>query len=193
MKNFKTKITVSGKTHDTLYDIMPDNGPLKILFIAKTPAPISVIAGHYFQGRQGKMFWNKLKEYAILQVPNGTYEDEYLLQNNYGLTDIVKVPRDYGNEPSDEEYINGLQRIIDLINKHKPTVIVFVYKKVLDNIMRLNFGIKSKSDYGFNQDLEKYFNSKVFVFPMPGTPCTTKEAIQSMLELKKMIAEKSED
>lgn len=183
----KIKITVNNKSHDTLADILPDEGKLEILFIAKTPAMVSVNAGHYFQGRQGRMLWNKLANYNILKVPYGQFEDDYLLLNNYGLTDIVKVPRDYGDEPSDEEYRNGLQRILALIKKHRPKVVVFVYKKVLDNIIRLNFGQQSKVNYGFNTQLEKMLGSKIFVFPMPGTPCTTTESKSSMTELEKLI------
>lgn len=187
MKNFKTKIIVNGNSHDTLADILPEAGQLNILFIAKTPATVSVDAGHYFQGRQGKMFWNKLAEYEILKVPYGKFEDEFLSINNYGITDIVKVPRDYSNEPSDKEYKSGVQRILNLIEKHKPKVIVFIYKKVLDNTLRLSFGNTEKSKYGFNSQLEKYFNSKVFVFPMPGTPCTTEESKTSMSELQNFL------
>lgn len=186
----KIKISVDGKSHDTLADILPDEGQLEILFIAKTPATVSVNAGYYFQGRQGRMFWNKLADYNILKVPYGKFEDDYLLTNNYGLTDIVKVPRDYGNEPSDEEYRNGLHRILNLIENHKPKVIVFIYKGVLDNITRLKFGLSSKANYGFNSQLDKLFGSKVFVFPMPGTPCTKEESLTSMNELEKLITKK---
>lgn len=188
--NFKTKVIIDGKTYETLADILPEKGQLDILFIAKTPATVSVNAGHYFQGRHGRMFWNKLAEYNILTVPHGQFEDEFLIANNYGLTDIVKVPRDYGNEPSDQEYLNGLQRILALIVKHKPKVIVFVYKAVLDNIIRLCFGLHSKAKYGFNEQFDEYFNSKIFVFPMPGTPCTTAESITAMTALQKLITEK---
>lgn len=187
MTNFRTKINVDGKQYDTLADILPGKGKLEILFIAKTPATVSVNAGHYFQGKQGTMFWNRLSEYNILKVPTGKFTDECLLQNNYGITDIVKVPRDYGNEPLKEEYKNGFQRILSVIEKYKPSVIGFVYKKVLDNIIRLNVGIQIKSNYGFNPQLDKYFKSKVFVFPMPGTPCKTEEAIKSMTALKKLL------
>jgi mismatch-specific thymine-DNA glycosylase len=187
MTNFKTKIKINEKTFETLADILPEKGNLEILFIAKTPATVSVEAGHYFQGKQGTMLWNRLSEYNILKVPTGKFADEYLLANNYGITDIVKVPRDYGNEPSDKEYKDGLQRILTIIEKYKPTVIVFVYKKVLDNIIRLNFSTNTKSIYGFNPQLDKYFNSKVFIFPMPGTPCKSEEAIQSMTTLKKLL------
>jgi len=187
MTTFKTKIIVNGKQHETLADILPHSGNLEILFIAKTPATISVDSGHYFQGKQGTVFWNKLSDYNILKVSNGKFADECLLINKYGITDIVKVPRDYGNEPSDEEYRQGLHRILSTIEKYDPKVIVFVYKKVLDNIVWLNFGIKTKSNYGFNPQLDKYFKSKVFVFPMPGTPCTTEQAIQSMTKLKQLL------
>lgn len=164
MTNFRTTIIVGGKQFNTLMDILPDKGNLKILFIAKTPALISVEAGHYFQGKQGTMFWNRLSKYNILKIANGMFADECLLSNNCGITDIVKIPRNYGNEPLDEEYKSGLQRILNIINIFKPKVIVFVYKKVLDKIVRLNFNVQTKSNYGFNSQLEKYFNSKVFVF-----------------------------
>jgi mismatch-specific thymine-DNA glycosylase len=187
MTTFKTKITVDGIVHETLADILPENGNLEILFIAKTPATVSVEAGHYFQGKQGTMFWNRLSNYDILKVPNGKFADEYLISNKYGITDIVKVPRDYGNEPTDEEYKQGLKRILLTIEKYKPTVIIFIYKKVLDIIIRLNFGISTKANYGFNPQFDKYFNSKVFVFPMPGTPCKSEEAVQSMNNLKTLL------
>ena len=188
MTNFKIKIKQNGNTFETLADILPANsGVLDILFIAKTPATKSVYVGHYFQGRQGQMFWNKLKDYNILKCRPGTYEDENLLDHWFGITDIVKKPRDFGNEPSSEEYKIGLPRILDLIKEHSPKVIVFVYKKVLDNILKWGHGLNRKSSYGLNKDLEKHFNCKVFVFPMPGTPCTKDAAIIAMNELKQLI------
>ena len=83
---------------------------MRMLIVAKTPALVSVEAGHYFQGRQGRMFWNRLRDYDILTAPPGTHEDDVLLAHGYGLTDVVKVPRNYGNEPSDDEYREGLGR-----------------------------------------------------------------------------------
>lgn len=181
------EITLNGRKVLTLEDILPNKPGLKVLFIAKTPAPKSVVAGHYFQGRQGQMFWRRLQEYNILPYCFGAYEDDKLLENGYGLTDIVKVPRDFGDEPSDADYISGTERIMDLIKLHKPKVIVFVYKRVLDQILKHKFHLGNKADYGFNPGLEKLFGCKVFVFPMPGTPCTSVQATQAMTELKCML------
>lgn len=180
-------IKLNGKYVQTLSDILPDTPGLRVLFVAKTPAPVSVKAGHYFQGKQGRMFWNRLRDYKVFEPPLGKFEDNYLLKNGFGITDIVKVPRHYGDEPSNDEYRDGLARILSLIRTHKPLVVVFVYKKVLDQILKFGFGWHKKSQYGFNHDLKGLFNSEVFVFPMPGTPCSSDMATQVMNELRALL------
>jgi len=187
MENYQTRIIINGKEVLTLKDILPEKPGLKILFIAKTPAPISVMAGHYFQGKQGMLFWNKLKSYGILKVAPGIKEDTQLLSHGYGMVDICKVPREFGKEPSDKEYRDGMDRIMNIINIHNPTIIVFVYKKPLDKILSTVFSINRKSQYGFNHDLKKLFGSNVFVFPMPGTPCSTIDAHKAMTELSSFL------
>jgi uracil-DNA glycosylase len=149
----------------------PNSRGLNVLFVAKTPAPQSVRKGHYFQGAHGRSFWRILKQYGILK-PSTEFEDDSLLQHRYGLTAIAKIPRPFGHEPSPEEYRAGAQRIRQLITMHGPKVVVFVYKRVLDALIQLEFGISKKSTYGFNRDLEEYFGCSVFVFPLPGTPYT---------------------
>jgi len=188
MKNHKIKIYINGKKVETLEDIFPNKPGLKILFIGKTPAPVSVKKGHYFQGRHGRMFWNKLREYQILKIPeDAEFEDDYLLPNGFGITDICKKPKGFMEEPSDEEYKNGAQKIINLIKCYKPLVVVFVYKKVLDQILKIAFKITEKSKYGLNSELENIFKCKVFVFPMPGTPCKKNQADDAMKQLSRII------
>jgi G:T/U-mismatch repair DNA glycosylase len=130
----------------TLEDIVPARGPMKMLMIGKRPASVSVEAGHYFQGQQGRMFWNRMTEYELLDVPPESFEDDVLLTHGYGLTDIVKAPGQYGDEPSDAEYREGLERILELVARLEPQVLLYVY--------------------------------------MPGTPCTTAQAIHAMTDLR---------
>lgn len=184
MTDNSTVITVDGRKVRTLRDILPAKPGLRVLFVAKTPAPVSVEAGHYFQGAQGRMFWNRLKEYGLLK-PTTAFDDDSLLEHGYGLTDIMKVPRAYGNEPSDAEYAAGLGRILKLVRAHRPKVVVFVYKRVLDQILRIGFGIQVKASYGFNPPFEERFGTRVFAFPLPGTPCTRDQAAVAMLALVK--------
>lgn len=179
-------MAVGGRKVLTLRDILPETPGLKVLFVGKTPAPESVAACHYFQGAQGRMFWNRLKEYGLLK-PTTRYEDDSLLDHGFGITDIVKVPRASGNEPSAAEYVAGMHRILDLIRVHRPAVIVFVYKKVLDEMLGRRFGIREKSTYGFNPDVEKCFGTRVFAFPLPGTPCTKAKAAAAMRKLVEAV------
>ncbi len=187
MSDNSSVIEIDGKRVKTLRDILPVTPGLRVLFIGKSPDPVSVDAGHYFQGRQGKTFWSKLINYGILR-PTTYYEDDSLLKNRFGMTDIVKAPQPFGKEPSIDEYSGGVDRIIQLIKFHEPEVLVFVYKRVLDRIIELRFGLQRKSSYGFNTELDAYFGSRVFVFPMPGTPCKSKQAKTAMKELKESLS-----
>ncbi|SDR62527.1 uracil-DNA glycosylase family protein [Paraburkholderia tuberum] len=185
-----TITTVDGREIRTLRDILPERPGLKVLFVAKTPAPKSVAAGHYFQGRQGRMFWNLLKEHGLFKATT-PFEDDSLLDHGFGITDIVKVPREYGNEPLRAEYVAGMDRILEQIRVHRPSVIVFVYKGVLDKLLLHRFDIRKKSAYGFNPDLENHFGARVFAFPLPGTPCTTAQAVAAMHELADAVGRRA--
>jgi G:T/U-mismatch repair DNA glycosylase len=68
-------IKVEGQEIVTLRDILPAKLGLRVLFVAKTPAPYSVEVGHYFQGRQGTMFWSILKRHGLL-TPTTEFEDD---------------------------------------------------------------------------------------------------------------------
>src|SRR3569833_740073 len=187
MSNFKTLITFDNVQYYTLADILPEKENLDILFVGKTPAEICVEVGLFFKSKHGIMFWNKLADFDILKVPVGAFADECLIANNYGITDIVKIPRKFGNEPSDEEYKIGFPGLIEKVTKFRPKVIVFVYKGALDKLTRLTFNLKSKSKYGFNPNLDRYFGSKIFVFPMPGTPCKSEDSYKAMIDLKHIL------
>jgi len=139
-----------------------------MLIIAKRPALISVSRGHYFQGSQGIAFWNLLKEYRIMQIHNGEYEDTCLLRHGYGITDIVKSPGKYGDEPTEEEYKAGMKKIRSIIKKHKPRILLFVYRRPLEHFLKAAFDDEPELSYGFNAILEHRFGAKVFLFPMPG-------------------------
>ena len=192
--NFRIQIEYEGKLITTLRDILPDKLMcLRMLIIGKRPALVSVEKRYYLQGRQGKMFWKYLSEYGLLNVTVGKYaneekyEDEELLNHGFGITDIVKVPGEAGTEPSNAEYRTGIDRVKEVIKEYSPSIVLFVYKGALDAWLKLVCGRKSKSIYGFNYDLEALFGRKVFVFPMPGTPCKKEEAHRAMQELANVM------
>ncbi len=192
--NHRITIIKDGQSYETFEDILPkgENSKLDMLIVGKTPTPDSVKVGHYFQGRNGKSMWNKLEEYGII-TKKTIYHDDSLLDNNIGITDIVKVPRSTGNEPSLFEYLEGKEHIIQIINRYKPKVVFFVYKPVIENL--LPFTINANIVYGFNDNLMTNFNGcRPFLFPMPGTGKVTKEIIhKTMTELKVFLTSTRND
>lgn len=167
-------IKIGDQLHETLLDILPEKGSIKILIIGKTPAPESVKAGHYFQGSHGIKFWKILKTYQILQEnetlshSSDTFPDDTLRLHNYGITDIVKKPHEPQNEPSKDEYQSGWVRVKRIIETYEPEILVFPYKGALDKILKFEFQNEEKANYGFNHGLEIEFNRKVFAMPLPG-------------------------
>jgi hypothetical protein len=78
-------------TPETLPDIPPRPGG--VLLVGINPAPVSVAAGHYYQGRIGRRLWRRLQQLGLLKdpvVPGA--EDEAFAREGHGLTDLVKRP-----------------------------------------------------------------------------------------------------
>ncbi len=173
--------------YETLADILPGEGRLEMLIIGKRPAPTSVQASHYLQGRQGQLFWKLMRDYGILSHGHG-YADDLLAAQGFGITDVVKRPAAAGNEPTDEEYKTGARRIAQILSDLKPRVALFLYKPPLVILATLLGSSTAEAKYGFNEDLKDvFFGSEVFLFPMPGTPCSKSVQVSSMSELRKKL------
>jgi TDG/mug DNA glycosylase family protein len=179
----RIEMELDGQTVVTLADILPARGPLRVLFIGKTPSPASVDAGHYYQGRMGKGLWKRLDEIGLLQAASGEYPDDLLLANGFGMTDLCKLPRPFGEGPSQAEYTEGWERVNGVIASTRPRILAFVYKGALDKVLQYSFGWDHKSGYGFNDDLMRTFGRRVFAFPLPGVACTLRESKRHLGDL----------
>src|SRR6476661_1657020 len=84
-------IDIDGFPTETLADLPPLRD--RLLFVGLNPSPVSVEAGHYFQGRLGRLFWGRLMTAAILPADTVVEEaDDALVAAGHGLTDLHKVP-----------------------------------------------------------------------------------------------------
>lgn len=187
MSTHLTTIAVGGEDVPTLADILPDGGDLRALFIGKTPSPASVEVGHYFEGTMGRGVWKRLGDAGVLLTPKDTFGDDLLLEHGFGVTDICKVPRPFGDEPLRAEYEEGWTRVCEIVETHRPRILVFVYKGALDKVLQYSYGWEHKSGYGFNDDLMRTFGRRVFAFPLPGVSCTAREAQRHMSDLAEIL------
>ncbi|MGE5580225.1 MAG: uracil-DNA glycosylase family protein [Bacillota bacterium] len=162
--NYRVDMEWNGTRITTLRTILPKTKAFKALFVGKRPSPESVAEGHYFRGNQGLSFWNRLREYGILDFdPLSQYPDDRMVRAGFGITDIVKTVAKYTAEPRSKEYDYGVDKFLNDLRLINPRVIVFIYKKVLDEIL------KRKARSGFVDLTGLFAGAKVYVFPVPGT------------------------
>jgi hypothetical protein len=180
-------MTFDGQVLPTLADVLPERGPLRMLIIGRAPSPASVEAGHYFVDRMGRGLWKRLDETGLLHAPPGRHPDEVTLELGYGLTDLCKLPREFGEEPAELEYQEGWERVSCLVAALRPGILTFVYKAALDTVLKCSFGWDHESVYGFNDDLMRTFGRRVFAFPMPGAACTLRESRRHMDDLSRAL------
>ena len=123
----RTTISLDGRTIETLADLPPARG--RLLFVGINPSVVSVNAGHYHQGRLGRMLWRRLIVAGI--VPQGTAldaADDALVAAGHGITDLIKrpTPRDVA---SDAELTAGVGPLWQKVAIWRPGAVVFVYKR----------------------------------------------------------------
>lgn len=127
----RTVLNLDGESTPTLADLPPERGGL--LFVGLNPSPVSVDAGHYHQGRLGRMFWARLIKASIL--PPGTpleVADDALVAAGHGITDLLKrpSPRDTA---SDADLRAGVGPLWQKVALWRPAAVVFVYKRAAES------------------------------------------------------------
>lgn len=84
------RITVDGREVTTLKELLRPG--LRIVVVGINPSPVSVRAGHYYQGRLGRRFWQRFQHIgAAANLPRGG-EDEEAFRQSVGFADLVRYP-----------------------------------------------------------------------------------------------------
>jgi double-stranded uracil-DNA glycosylase len=111
----------------TLPDIPPSAGA--VLLVGINPAPISVAAGHYYQGRIGQRLWRRLERVGLLQDPVPGQEDQAFARAGHGLTDLVKRTTRSSDELTESELDAGIESLRRKIHEWRPGLILFAFKE----------------------------------------------------------------
>ena len=116
---------VAGRGGAHLADLLRSG--LRAVIVGINPSPVSVAAGHYYQGANGKRWWAALREAGILPDGDG-WEDDRLFAAGIGFTDLVKraTARETGLHPGEREHGRKLlQERLDGLGVER---VLFVYK-----------------------------------------------------------------
>ena len=110
---------------------LPDRAPKPggILLVGINPAPRSVQAGHYYQGRLGKRLWQRLARLGLLADAVPGAEDDAFVHAGHGLTDIVKRPTRAASELRGEEIRQGVEALREKVKQWRPGLVLFAFSK----------------------------------------------------------------
>ena len=127
----RTTIVVDGVPVETLADLPPLRD--RLLFVGLNPSPVSVEAGHYFQGRLGRAFWRRL---ITAHDPAGRHRHRHgrrRARRRRPRRDrppqACRAPRD---EATDATLRAGVGPLWQKVAIWRPAAIVFVYKRAAE-------------------------------------------------------------
>jgi TDG/mug DNA glycosylase family protein len=110
-------------------DTLPDRPcrPGGILLVGINPSPVSVAAGHYYQGRLGQRLWARLRRVRLLDDAAGGWDDAFVAAGN-GLTDLVKRPTARADALTPFELSAGRSALAAKVREWRPGMILFAFR-----------------------------------------------------------------
>jgi TDG/mug DNA glycosylase family protein len=121
-----------GSTVTTLADLLRPG--LKAVTVGINPAPVSVAAGHYYQGSAGQIFYRRLALVGLLP-PGGGFEDDRAYRAGIGFTDVVKRPTRSASEVSPHELLVGRHILEDKLRALEVPLVIFTFKKAATSLL----------------------------------------------------------
>jgi TDG/mug DNA glycosylase family protein len=126
------KICIEGSEVETLVELLRPG--LRFIVVGLNPSPVSVKAGHYYQGRLGQQFFRRLQHSGIVgPLPVGR-EDEVAFEYGVGFADLVRRPTPRGSKGLTRIEVD--QAVPDLLNRlgqtgDKPPLL-FVFRSAFE-------------------------------------------------------------
>lgn len=158
--NTHHRVTVGwqGEQVETLADLLRPG--LRAVCIGINPSPVSVTAGHYYQGRIGRRFWQRLQRAGVIEETGTGREDDAAFLAGIGFTDIVKRPTARADAISAAEFEHGRELLAEKLRRHRPALLIFTFKKTATTLLGPFKG------HGHLPELE-FGGAQVFVLPGP--------------------------
>lgn len=155
---FQSRENWLGEPVLTLADIWPENPAAMI--VGLNPAPSSVRAGHYYQGRSGQRQLMRLVQCGLIGEPSGGHFEEAALARRIGFTDIVKRPSIGEGDVTAAEIDHGRTVLETALAAHAVPLIICVFRQPVEALLG------SAGPPGF-QEARTSWGGRVFRMPGP--------------------------
>lgn len=111
----------------TLADVFPPEP--RAVIVGLNPAPASVVAGHYYQGRVGQRQLRKLADAGLFALPDGEpHFEAAALRSGVGFTDIVKRASVGEGDVAAAEITHGRSILEDKLAGLRVPLVVCVFR-----------------------------------------------------------------
>lgn len=158
----------------TLADVLPPRP--RAIMVGLNPAPPSVAAGHYYQGKVGRRLLGVLAAHELFPPSPSLYFEETALQAGVGFTDLVKRPTARAAGVGRSELAHGRQHLTNLLANLEVPLVVCVFKAAAEALL------DAKTTPG-SQDLRTAWGARVFRMPPPFMPRDDAAAVMRTLQI----------
>jgi double-stranded uracil-DNA glycosylase len=181
--NAHHRVTVEwlGERFETLADLLRPG--LRAVCVGINPSPVSVAAGHYYQGRIGRRFWQRLHQVGLIEAAGTGREDDVAFLTGIGFTDIVKRPTPRADGIAAAEFEHGRDLLIKKLRRYRPPLLIFTFKRTATTLFgRFN-------GHGYRPELE-FAGARVFV--MPGPYERADRVAAALQQLRELLGERAQ-
>lgn len=116
-----------GTAIETLADLLRPG--LAAVCVGINPSPVSVAAGHYYQGRAGQRYFARLRDVGLLRDTPDAFEDDAAFAAGIGFTDIVKRPTPTADDLLPVEFDHGRDLLAAKLDAAGTKLVIFTFKK----------------------------------------------------------------
>ena len=135
-------------------------GPgLKVLFCGINPGLYSAATGNHF-ARPGNRFWPALHAGGFTPRRLFPWEKDLLLQEGFGLTNLVRRATASADELDPKEFIAGRRRLAAKVRRYRPRIVAFLGM----GAYRHAFGTPKAA---LGEQPERFEGARVWVLPSP--------------------------
>lgn len=142
------------------------------------PSPISVDAGHYYQGPIGRRFWQRLCQAGVIEAAGTGREDAAAFISGVGFTDIVKRPTPRASEIPAAEFTYGREQLSEKLRSYRPAFLVFTFKKAATALLGPFEGHGHRPELDF---------AGIPIFVMPGPYERSDRVTSALSQLREMF------
>jgi double-stranded uracil-DNA glycosylase len=157
-EHHRTAIDWAGEEVETLADLLRPG--LRAVCVGINPSPVSVAAGHYYQGPVGRRFWQRLQQAGVIETVGSGREDDAAFLSGIGFTDIVKRPTPRADAISAAELAYGGRLLEERLRRYRPALLIFTFKKTATVLFGRFDGHGHRPEFELG-------GTKVFVMPGP--------------------------